>query len=334
MVFARYLRHSLLNFIISLYLKTLDISLYIMNSLFKPDYTMKPLLRILIFLFASLSSLAYAAPVTVSTQWLAAHQNNASIVLIDMSDEMQYQRFHIKNAIQLPYHVLNQQLKKGISVSIGRQNIAKLLGLLGVTPASHIIIYDDIGGLHAGRLFWELERINHKRVSLLNGGLVKWILEGRPVTATPFQPKRKTNYTLPKSVPDIHLASIDDVLPASRDKKTLLIDVRSKDEYIGHIKQRRSGHIPGAHLWSWNNAVDFKNQFKFKPETVLKKQLEQIGLHSKTQPVILYCHSGHRAAQSYLTLRYLGFTNVKVFDGSMQQYAKTANAPLTKGMKP
>ncbi len=300
---------------------------------------MKRFLRILTVILFSFSSLAYtslvsASQATVSTQWLENHLDNPSVVVIDMSDETQYQRFHLKNAIQLPYHVLNQRLKNGVSVSIGRNNIVKLLGLLGISASSHVVIYDDMGGLHAGRLFWELERINHKRVSLLDGGLVKWILEGKPVTARPYPPGKKTNYPQPKLTKDIRLASIEEVLPATRAKDTLLIDVRTKEEYMGHVKQRRSGHIPGARLWSWDNAVDFDNQFKFKPKSVLQDELKQIGLVKKDQPVILYCRSAHRASQSYLTLRYLGFTNVKVFDGSMKQYAQTANAPLTKGLKP
>ncbi len=294
---------------------------------------MKTLLRSFIILFL-FSAAAHAEQTLVSTDWLASHIDNPNIVLIDMSDETQYQRFHIKNAIQLPYHVLNKQLKNRVSLSIGRENIIKLLGLLGVSPATHVVIYDDIGGLHAGRLYWELQRLNHSRVSVLNGGLVKWILEGKPVTATPFQPKGKTNYRLNRLPEDKYLANLKDVLPDSRDKNALLIDVRTAEEYMGSIKQRRSGHIPGAVLWSWDNAISFDDQFKFKPQNILKQQLAGIGLKNTEQPVILYCHSGHRAAQAYLTLRSQGFKNVKVFDGSMKQYSITPNAPLTKGKQP
>lgn len=300
---------------------------------------MKTLLRSLIILLSTAGFLlpaanAHAEQTLVSTDWLATHIDTPNIVLIDMSDETQYQRFHIKNAIQLPYHVLNMQLKNRVSLSIGRENIVKLLGLLGITPATHVVIYDDIGGLHAARFFWELKRLNHKRVSIVNGGLVKWILDGKPVTATPFQPRGKTKYPLPKLTNDKLLATIKDVLPDSRDKKTLLIDVRTPEEYMGSIKQRRSGHIPGAVLWSWDNAISFDNQFKFKPRNTLKQELASIGLKNTSQPVILYCHSGHRAAQAFLTLRSQGFNNVKVFDGSMKQYSITPNAPLTKGKQP
>lgn len=289
----------------------------------------------LIFLFSFLNiSTSFAASPLVETNWLAANLDKKNIVLIDMSDETQYQRFHIKNAIQLPYHVLNKRLKNGVSLSIGSDNIQKLLGLLGITTNSHVIIYDDIGALHAGRLFWELERLNHKNVSILNGGLVKWILEGKPVTAKTFQPTKKTNYQPSNVSVKTSLATLDDVLPATRSKDTLLIDVRSTEEYIGNIKARRSGHIPGAKSWDWQNAVDFENQFKFKPTKVLKSELSKLGLNKKEQAVILYCQSAHRAAQSYITLRSLGFNNVKVYDGSMKEYSITPNAPLTKGANP
>jgi len=295
---------------------------------------MKLFLRTLILLSIVGLSTSFAAEPLVETQWLKANINNPNIVLIDMSDETQYQRFHIQNAIQLPYHVLNKKLKNGVSLSIGSENIIKLLGLLGVTASTHVIIYDDIGGLHAGRLYWELERVNHKNVSVLNGGLVKWILDGNPVTAKTFQPTRKTNYQATKKTSNEALATINDVLPSSRDKNTLLLDVRTKEEYVGNVKQRRSGHIPGAILWSWDNSINFENQFKFKQKNILVKELNKLGLKQKNQPVILYCRSAHRASQSYLALRSLGFNNVKVYDGSMKQYAISANAPLAKGIKP
>ncbi|MBN4080217.1 sulfurtransferase [Beggiatoa alba] len=291
------------------------------------------LYSLIIFLFTSFSSV-YASKTLVTVQWLKANLKNHNLVLIDMSDETQYQRFHIKKALHLPYHVLNKKLKSGVSLSIGRDNIIKLLGLLGITPDSHVVVYDDIGGLHAGRLFWELERIKHKNVSLLDGGLVKWILDGYPVTATPHQPAHQSIYPAPGLPTDNALATIKDVHPGSRAKDMLLIDVRTAEEYRGDVKYRRSGHIPGAKLWSWDNAVDFDNQFKFKPKNLMKTELAKIGLTSKYQPVTLYCRSAHRAAQSYVTLRNLGFENVKVYDGSIKQYEITVNAPLIKGNRP
>ena len=271
---------------------------------------------------------ANASIFMVDTKWLASHKNDTNLVLIDMSDGTQYQRFHIPGAIHLPYQALNKANKKRISVSVGSDTIIRFLGLLGISRNSQVIIYDDMGGLNASRLFWELQRLKHKKVALLNGGLVKWILEGRKVDNIPVEPK-PLKYNITNTKPDSNpLASLEDI-----SGKATILDVRSQEEYAGHPKQKRSGHIPGAQWWSWDSSVDFANGFQHKPVDNLLDSLKKLGVTSKKQPVIVYCRSGHRASQSYFTLRNLGFSNVRLYDASMAEYQQSEK-PLTKGMKP
>ena len=66
-------------------------------------------------------------------------------------------------------------------------------------------------------------------------------------------------------------------------------------------------------------------------DKVLQGELSKLGVKDKTKPLIVYCRSGHRASQSYLTLRSLGYTNVKLYDGSMAEYASKRELPLKKG---
>lgn len=270
---------------------------------------------------------ADAGEFMVNSKWLAAHKNDADIVLIDMSDGTQYQRFHIPGAIHLPYEILNQTTRKRISLSVGPDTIIRFLGLLGIKRNSHVIIYDDMGGLNASRLFWELQRLQHEKVSLLNGGLVKWILDGHKVDNIPVKPQ-PAKYQFTGKPDNSVLASLEDI-----NAKATLLDVRSQEEYTGHPRQKRSGHIPGAHWWSWDSSVDFSNAFQHKPVASLMDSLRQLGVTSKQQPLIVYCRSGHRASQSYFTLRSLGFSNVKLYDGSIAEYQQS-NKPLTMGMKP
>lgn len=263
----------------------------------------------------------------VNTSWLAEHKNDKNLVIIDMSDGTQYQRFHIPGAINLPYEILNKTSKKRISTSVGSDTIVKFLGLLGIKRESQVIIYDDMGGLNASRLFWELQRLQHKKVALLDGGLVQWILEGRKVNNIPVEPK-PVKYILDVKPNNTPLAELNDVTG-----KATILDVRSREEYMGHPRQKRSGHIPGAHWWSWDNTVDFANGFRHKPTASLIDSLKQLGVTDKKQQLVVYCRSGHRASQSYFTLRNLGFENVKLYDASMAEYQQTKK-PLTKGMKP
>jgi len=283
---------------------------------------------VLIVLTLFITSTAHAEKWLIETTWLGQHLTDKNIVLIDMSDSIQYQRFHIPGAIHLPYSILNKRNKKGVSLSVNTKQIVHFLGLLGITRKHHVIIYDDMGGLNAARLFWELQRLKHEKISILNGGLVQWILEGRKVSAKATEPKAvKYQISEPQSIS--LLARLDDI---KRNKATLL-DVRSHEEYLGHPRQKRSGHIPHAKWWNWEQSVDFDNGFKQKKTAELLESLKQLGVTSKKQPVIVYCRSGHRASQSYFTLRSLGFNNVKIYDASMAEYQQTS-LPLKKGMNP
>lgn len=288
-----------------------------------------------LFLFALLLSanLSYASPLLLDVSWLEKNQHSDEVRIIDMSDDVQFQRFHIPGAIHLPYSAVNVRTKQGVSLSIGSQHMIKILGLLGIEPHHHIVIYDDMGGLHASRLFWELEKIGHKKMSILNGGLVTWILSGKKVTAEVSKNKTTTYNTATKQARN-NVVTANDVLSSKFNEKNILLDVRSKDEYIGHPRYPRSGHIPNAKWWEWQQAVNFEKGFQLQTKQNLKKQLAAVGVRDKDTPITLYCQSAHRASHSYFTLRYLGFTDVKIYDGSMAEYSQIKTAPLTRSSKP
>jgi len=280
------------------------------------------------------SSLAFSATsFLVDVDWLDKNLKSPSVRLIDMSDDTQYQRFHIPGSTHLPYAALNTKDKRGVSLSAGKLHIIKILGLLGIQAKDHVVIYDDMGGLHAARLFWELEKLGHKKISLLNGGLVKWILAGKKVTAKNTKTKA-TQYHANINVGQDNTVTIDKILNSTFDDKNILLDVRSKEEYAGHPRYPRSGHIPNAKWWEWSQAVNFENAFTMQNTKTLKNQLRQIGVSKLTTPITLYCQSAHRASQSYFTLRQLGFKNVKVYDGSMSEYSKLKSASLNNGLAP
>ena len=272
-----------------------------------------------------------SATTTVTTQWLAQHLHDPDVLVIDMTDDIQYQRFHIPGAVHLPYAAITVTNQHGVSLSAGRARMITLLGLLGATRDSQLVIYDDLGGLNASRLYWELERLGHPRVALLDGGLVKWILEGRKVTNTPVQPA-SISYQATDTTGIANLASLNEIrqLPAD----AVLLDVRTQEEYAGDPRQARTGHIPGARWWPWDTTVAFDADFRLKPTSELKQQLQSLGITDTKTPVYLYCRTGHRASQTYYVLRQLGFSQVKLYDGSMAEYGQYPELPLTTGMAP
>ena len=278
-------------------------------------------------------SVAGAAPVLVSTEWLAGRLGDEKLVIVDMSsDPMQYQRFHLPGAVYLSYRSLIRHRKKdGIPVSLDQDSFVGLLGRLGITRDYYVVIYDDMGGLNTGRFFRQLESIGHPAVSVVDGGLVQWILEGRKVTNVPTTPGRQT-YVASGDGRDNEV-SMDDVNRAVEKDTALVLDVRSQEEYVGDEQKRRGGHVPGARWWEWTRSVDLQRGFRWRDADALNNELAGVGA-DKAKPVIVYCRSGHRASQAYLTLRSLGYENVQVYSNSMNEYGRYQAARLKRGMTP
>jgi thiosulfate/3-mercaptopyruvate sulfurtransferase len=291
------------------------------------------MLRLCVFgLLWIVSGLSLAAPVYVEHDWLAKNLGNEQIMVVDMtSDDVQYLRYHIPGAVRLSYQDIVTRRKDKVSIRLPDTQLVRVLGSIGMKPEQHVVIYDDMGGLNAGRLFWELERIGHKNVSVLRGGLVQWVLAGHKVDNRAVKPT-PVQYTKPSAGGRVNEAGLAAVTTASKNGKAVLIDVRSQEEYVGHPRYPRSGHVPGAKWASWEDNVDFEKGFVPKRPELLMSKLNSLGVKDKNTPVIVYCRSGHRASQSYLTLRNLGFSDVRLYDGSMAEYARQPKLALVKGM--
>jgi thiosulfate/3-mercaptopyruvate sulfurtransferase len=272
----------------------------------------------------------------VSTDWLHKNLNNPEIFLIDMSgEETQYQRFHIPGAVYLGYQnlVYKRNKKEKASFRVPADHLRKILGVIGLTNDKHVVIYDDMGGLNAGRLFWDLENIGHQKVSVVNGGLVKWILEGKSVNNQRVVHKPAV-YHENEGAGRNNVVDIKEITHALGREDTTLLDVRTHDEYVGFKNYKRTGHIPGAHHWPWDESVAIENGFVLQDAARLEQTLKQVGVSDKQQSVMLYCRSGHRAAQSYLVMRHLGYNNVRLYDGSMAEYANKPDLPIKQGNQP
>jgi thiosulfate/3-mercaptopyruvate sulfurtransferase len=284
---------------------------------------------LLLLLSAGLAARAETAPVLVDTAWAAARASDPDVVFVDMSDDPQYDRFHIPGAVRLPVYALYQTRKEDrVPVPLSDSELVALLGKLGISRQHYVVAYDDSGGFNAGRLYWALEGIAHPRVSVIDGGLVKWILEGRKVSNVAASRPPLAYGTPGKG--RANLARMDDVRKAG----ALLIDARTDEEYLGDLRQQKGGHIPGARHWEWSRSVDVAQGFVRRPAADLAGELAAIGAGDKGKPVIAYCASGHRAAQVYLTLRSLGYERVQLYANSMNEYGLYHGRDLRRGDQP
>src|SRR2546430_8839359 len=125
------------------------------------------------------AAVGYAHPeVLVSTDWVAAHLNDAGIRLIEVDvDTTAYDSGHITGAVGWNWQSqLNDPVRRDIP---DKKAFAKLLSDAGVTPKTTVVLYGDNNNWFAAFAFWLLQLYGHASAKLMNGGPAKWGAEGR-----------------------------------------------------------------------------------------------------------------------------------------------------------
>ncbi|MBF0308415.1 MAG: sulfurtransferase [Magnetococcales bacterium] len=267
----------------------------------------------------------------VSGEWLQANLQREDLRLVQAGGESYYPQLHIPGAaLMMPREILTE--RDGVPGMRERPEVLRaLFGRLGIREESRVVVYDAAGGLDASRLVWTLASMGHERAAVLDGGMNIWYTEKRPVTGGP-ETIPPVGFT-PRENPEL-LASMEEVLRlAEQGGETLLLDTRSSGEYTGNLMRGPRGHIPGALHLDWTESmVDAKNP-RLKSREALLARLAQVGLREASQEVILYCQTAHRASQTWVLLRHLGFSRVKLYDGSMAEWV-LRQLPLIAGESP
>ena len=166
--------------------------------------------------------------------------------------------------------------------------------------------------------------MGHEHVALLDGGLSAWKAEGRAL-----QSEEAVN---PRALFQAHirkdrLADKQWILENLGNKDVKILDVRSPEEYRGTDKRAaRGGHIPGAENIDWVTNLDQKNKTLLPPEEL--QALYNSSHVSSDKEVVTQCQTGIRAAQTYFTLRYLGYDDVRLYDGSWAEWGNAEDTPV------
>jgi thiosulfate/3-mercaptopyruvate sulfurtransferase len=155
------------------------------------------------------------------------------------------------------------------------------------------VIYGD--ALSAGWLFFVLDHLGHERMSLLDGGLVKWRSEDRPIARTPVVPPPGT-FT-PRPRPQL-LATAADVQAGPKAGGAVVLDARSSKEY-------EAGRIPGAKLLTWTDVFADPRRQVFKSQKELAELFAAAGAGPGTR-VVTYCQIGLRSSALYFAARLAG----------------------------
>jgi thiosulfate/3-mercaptopyruvate sulfurtransferase len=286
---------------------------------------------------SDIASRGYANPdVLVSTDWVAQHLNDATIRLVESNeDTLLYASGHIPGAVHVDWTSdLNDQVRRDY---VGQEAFDALMSRIGATRDTTVVFYGDRNNWWACYAFWVFQLFGHTRAKVMDGGRVKWELEGRPLTRdVPDHPA--TSYSAPARNDAAIRAFRDEVL-AHVQRQGQLVDVRSPEEYNGtrlHMPDYpnegalRGGHIPGARSIPWARAVNPEDG-TFRPAEELRALYEQANGLDPKAPTIAYCRIGERSSHTWFALTYLlGFGNVRNYDGSWTEWGNLVGVPIEK----
>lgn len=209
------------------------------------------------------------------------------------------------------------------------KRFASLLGNLGITPSSSVIVYDDKNGANAAARFWWMMRaVGHQDVSVVDGGLDAAIREGLPLTDSKHEPTRTGSY--PADLWKLPTVTIDDVQVAVKDPDALVIDVREGYRYRGEREpiDLIAGHIPGAINIPYLENLAEDGSFRAAEElsTLYHKAID----FREPSLVIVHCGSGVTACHTLLALERAGITGASLYVGSWSEWSRR-DLPMATG---
>ena len=256
----------------------------------------------------------------ISTQELEKIYKDDSVLVVDARSYKDYSKGHIPGAVNLDLFSFHWADTSQKGIECFAEHMRKILSYSGINENKKIVFYDDVSGMLAARGVWMCLYFSHPDVQMLDGGLSKWIVENLPtVTAsTIYKPSQLSTPVDPSIIIGF------EELNANIGKVTI-IDARSPDEFDGTTpRAARGGHIPTAKNIDWNNNLDDSGKLKSDGE------LQSLYSMEKETPIITYCQGAYRAANSYLSLKKIGFKNVKVYLGSWGEWGNDLNLPIEK----
>lgn len=292
----------------------------------------------------------------VETSWLAAHLDDPNLRIVDARWRGDATRTpldppgHIPGAVHLCWH-LDLSYKEGDVgyLLLPPARFAAVMSAAGIGDETRVVAYAETDHSGAARLWWALRYYGHEQVAVLNGGLTRWVAEGRPLSTEVVHPS-PAHFT-PHPQPHL-LATAAEIEAGLNDPEaeTCLVDTRPPEQYAGRAvwtprgslylpsgqtwlelegRAMRGGHIPGAISQHASANLDPANHWRYLSPEVLRERALAAGIRPDRR-VITYCGSGISASLGLFALYLAGYRNLALYDASWEEWGTDPSRPIER----
>jgi adenylate cyclase len=277
----------------------------------------------------------------VETDWLAAHLGQPDLCILDCTVHLtfnpmtmyeissareDFERGHVPGAQFVDVLTDLSDASNPVPLMAPRAaQFSSVMSRLGVGHGTRVVLYSAQNAYWATRVWWLLRIFAFDNAAVLNGGWQKWRREERPTEVGPSKARPQAYFVVSRQRP--LLASKEEVLAAIGDPAVCTINALPEDQHLftSGVHYGRPGHIKGS--------VNVPSEDLLDPDTnvllssaELRRRFDRVGAFDKQ--VITYCGGGAAASADAMALVMLGHPDVKLYDGSLCEWATDPNLPM------
>ena len=283
-------------------------------------------------------SLADDPKTLVSTAWLAAHLKDPDLRVLDASwylpqagrdAKAEYAAAHIPGARFFDIDEITDSRSSLPHMAPPPEKFISRMRAMGVGDGHQVVVYDGAGIFSAPRVWWTFRLMGKTDVAVLDGGLPKWLAEGREVEDMPPIVKDRHMTTSRQN----HLVKdVTQVAHSAKLGEAVIVDARSAARFAGEAPEPRPGlrlgHIPGARNVPYTDVLNGDGTMKSPAELTAIFKAAGVDL---SRPIITSCGSGVTAAILNLALERIGHKNNSLYDGSWAEWGMYEDLAVEKG---
>lgn len=272
----------------------------------------------------------------VTTKWLAKNVNDPNTIVLDgtyhlptagRNAKTEFLSQHIEGAVFFDIDDICDKDSSLPHMLPSADLFSKKVGDLGIANGMHIVVYDVYGMQSAARTWWMFKVFGHDKVSILSGGLPKWIKEGNTASSVPSVLTPST-YICNKRGELVR--NLENIFANINNGKEQIIDARSKGRFNGLEPEpregMRSGHMPGSISLPFTELLNPEDK-TYLTGLEIKEKIKEAGI-DLNKPIITTCGSGVTACSLSLGLFLIGKEDVAVYDGSWSEWGALQHTPV------